>query len=109
MVKDREFNSKNKAEKAVTSAGDDCPFDNARSFFRKRMSRLTEVTENAREHRVFHFEMSISAPRLDLGSKPQQILTLARARSVWDFQPLGTKTRAMPVDFSDALDVKPVR
>jgi hypothetical protein len=61
------------------------------------------------KYRVFHFEMSISAPRLDLGSKPRQILTLARARSVWGFQPLGAKARAMPVDFSDALDVKPVR
>jgi hypothetical protein len=59
-------------------------------------------------YRVFHFEVSISAPRLDLGSKSQQILTLARARSIWDFQPLGTKARAMPVDFSNALDVKPV-
>jgi hypothetical protein len=56
---------------------------------------------------MFHFEASISAPRLDLGSKYQQILTLARARSIWDFQSLGTKARAMPVDFSDALDVKP--
>jgi hypothetical protein len=58
---------------------------------------------------VFHFEVSISAPRLDLGSKSQQILTLAQARPIWDFQPLGTKARAMPVDFSDALNVKPVR
>jgi hypothetical protein len=46
---------------------------------------------------------------LDLGSKFQQILTLVRARSIWDFQPLGAKARAMPVDFSDALDVTPVR
>jgi hypothetical protein len=46
---------------------------------------------------------------LDLGSKSQQILTLARAGSIWDFQPLGAKVRAMPVDFSDALDIKPVR
>jgi hypothetical protein len=45
---------------------------------------------------------------LDLGSKFQQILMLARARSIWDFQPLGAKARAMPVDFSDALDVKTV-
>jgi hypothetical protein len=44
---------------------------------------------------------------LDLGFKPQQILILARARSIWDFQPLGAKARAMPVDFSDALDMKP--
>jgi hypothetical protein len=58
---------------------------------------------------VFHFEVSISAPRLDLESEFQQILTLARARSIWDFQLLGTKARAMPIDFSDALDVKPVR
>jgi hypothetical protein len=58
---------------------------------------------------VFHFEVSISAPRLDLGSKSQQILRLAQARSIWDFQPLGAKARAMLVDFSDALDVKPVR
>jgi hypothetical protein len=58
---------------------------------------------------VFHFEVSISAPRLDIGSKSQQILTLARARSIWDFQPLDAKARVMPVDFSDALDVKPVR
>jgi hypothetical protein len=59
-------------------------------------------------YRVFHFEVSISAPRLDLGSKSQQILALARARSIWDFQPLGAKAIAMPVDFSDALDVKSV-
>jgi hypothetical protein len=61
------------------------------------------------KYRVFCFEVSILAPRLDLGSKSQQILTLARARSIWDFQPLGAKEKAMPVDFSDALDVKPVR
>jgi hypothetical protein len=60
-------------------------------------------------YRVFHFEVSISAPRLDHGSKSQQILTLARARLIWDFQPLGVKVRAIPVDFSDALNVKPVR
>jgi hypothetical protein len=59
-------------------------------------------------YRVGHFEVSISAPRLDLGFKSQQILTLARARSNWDFQPLGAKAKAMPVDFSDALDVRPV-
>jgi magnesium-transporting ATPase (P-type) len=41
--------------------------------------------------RVFHFEVSISAPRLDLGSKSQQILTLTRVRSIWDFQPLDAK------------------
>jgi hypothetical protein len=58
---------------------------------------------------VFHFEVSISTPRLDLGSKSQQILTLARVRLIWDFHPLGAKVKAMPVDFSDALDVKPVR
>jgi hypothetical protein len=51
------------------------------------------------KYRVFHFEMSISEPRLDLGSKSQQILTLAQARSIWDFQLLGAKARAMPVDF----------
>jgi hypothetical protein len=28
---------------------------------------------------------------------------------IWDFQPLGAKARVMPVDFSDALDVKPAR
>jgi hypothetical protein len=59
-------------------------------------------------HRMFHFEVSISAPRLDLESKSQQILTLARARSIYDFQSLGAKTRAVPVDFSNGLDVKPV-
>jgi hypothetical protein len=53
-------------------------------------------------YRVFHFEVSISAPRLDLGSKSQQILILDRVRSIWDFQPLGAKARAMTVDFSDA-------
>jgi hypothetical protein len=58
---------------------------------------------------MFHFDVSISAPRLDLGSKSQQVLILVRARSIWDFQLLGTKARAMPIDFSDALDVKPVR
>jgi hypothetical protein len=31
------------------------------------------------------------------------------ARLIWDFQPLGAKERAMPVDFSEELDVKPVR
>jgi hypothetical protein len=50
-------------------------------------------------YKVFHFEVSISAPRWDLGSKYQQILTRARARSIWDFQPLGAKATAMPVDF----------
>jgi hypothetical protein len=60
-------------------------------------------------YRGFHFEVSISAPRFDLGSKSQQILILGRARSIWDFQPLGAKARAMPVNFSDALDVKPER
>jgi hypothetical protein len=60
-------------------------------------------------YKVFHFEVSISAPRLDLGSKPRQILTLARARSILDSQPLGAKARTMLVDFSDALDVRPVR
>jgi hypothetical protein len=59
-------------------------------------------------YRVFHFEVSFSAPRLDLGSKSQQIMTFARATSIWDFQPLGAKARTMPVNFSDALDVKPV-
>jgi hypothetical protein len=60
---------------------------------------------------VFHFDESISAPGLDPGSKSQQILTFARVRSTRDFQPLGAKAkaRAMPVDFSDALDIKPVR
>jgi hypothetical protein len=60
-------------------------------------------------YRVFHFEVSISTPRLDLRSKFQQILTLARTRSIWHFQPVGTKIRAMRVGFSEALDVKPVR
>jgi hypothetical protein len=54
-------------------------------------------------------EVSISAPRLDLRSKSRQILAFTRTRSIWDFQPLGAKARAMPVDFSDALDFKPVR
>jgi hypothetical protein len=58
---------------------------------------------------VFHFEVIISAPRLNLGSKSQQILTLARTRSIWDFQPLGAKARVMSVDFSHALDINPVR
>jgi hypothetical protein len=60
-------------------------------------------------YRVFHFEVSIPAPRLDLASKSQQILALARAKSIWDSQPLGAKARAMSVDFSEALDVRPVR
>jgi hypothetical protein len=46
---------------------------------------------------------------LDLESKSEQILTLAWTRSVWNFQPLGAKPRDMPIDFSDALDVPPVR
>jgi hypothetical protein len=57
---------------------------------------------------IFHFEVSLSATHLDLGSKSQQILTLVRARSIWNFQLLGAKARAMPVDFPDALNVKPV-
>jgi hypothetical protein len=65
--------------------------------------------KNQTLYRVFHFEVSISASRVDLGSKSQQILALARAKSIWNFQPLGAKARAMPVDFSYALDVKPVR
>jgi hypothetical protein len=60
-------------------------------------------------YRLFHFEVSISAPRLDLGFKSQQILILALARSIWDFQALGAKARAVPVDFSEALDVQRVR
>jgi hypothetical protein len=60
-------------------------------------------------YRVFHFEVSISAPRLDIGSKSQQIITFAQARSIWDFQPLGAKARAMLVDFCDALAVERVR
>jgi hypothetical protein len=67
-----------------------------------------DVTINAND-RMFHSEVSISAPRLDLGSKSQQILTLAPARSILDFQLLGAYARTMPVDFSDALDIKPVR
>jgi hypothetical protein len=59
-----------------------------------------------RTYSVFHFEVSIWGPRLDLGFKSQQILTLARTRSIWDFQPLGAKARTMSVDFSDVLDVK---
>jgi hypothetical protein len=59
-------------------------------------------------YRVSHFEVNISAPRLDLESKAQQILTLAWERLIWDFQPLGVKAKAISVDFSDALDVKPV-
>jgi hypothetical protein len=60
-------------------------------------------------YKVFHFEVSVAAPRLYLGSKSPQILTLARARSIWDCQAPGSKARPMPVDFSDALEVKPVR
>jgi hypothetical protein len=48
---------------------------------------------------MFHFEVSISAPQLDLEFKSQQILTLARARSIWNFQPLGAKARTLPGDF----------
>jgi hypothetical protein len=59
-------------------------------------------------YRVFHFEVSLSAFRLALRSKFQQILTLARARSIWEFQPLSAKARAMSVDFPDALNVKSV-
>jgi hypothetical protein len=62
-----------------------------------------------RLYRVFPFEVSISARRLDLGSKSQQILTLARAKLIWDFQPPGAKARAMPVDFSNPLEVKSAR
>jgi hypothetical protein len=40
---------------------------------------------------VFHVEVSISTPRSNLRSKSQQILALARARSIWDFQPLAQK------------------
>jgi hypothetical protein len=76
------------------------------TFFNREV--VSESLSLCQLHRVFHYEVSISAPRLDLESKSQQILTLARARSIWDFQPLGAKTRSMPVDFSDALDVKPV-
>jgi hypothetical protein len=78
-------------------------------LFRDWIRHLAWVAENDGEYQVFHFEMSISTPRLNLGFKSQQILTLARARLIWDFWPLGAKATAMPVDFSDALDVKPVR
>jgi hypothetical protein len=46
------------------------------------------------KYRVFHFEVSISAPRLDLRSKSQQILTRARARSIWDLEPAGRKSKS---------------
>jgi hypothetical protein len=59
-----------------------------------------------KKYKVFHFEVGISAPRLDLGSKSQQILALVRVRPIWDFQPLGAKARAMQADFSGALDIK---
>jgi hypothetical protein len=75
--------------------------------------RVSYRLDNRRlgNYRVLYFEVSISAPRLDLGSKFQQILTLVRARSIWDFQLLGAKarTRAMAVDFSDALNVQSIR
>jgi hypothetical protein len=71
-------------------------------------TRLPMLMKPFYNDKVFRFEVSISTPRLDLGSKSQQILTFARARSIWDFQPLGAKGRAMRVDFSDALEVKPV-
>jgi hypothetical protein len=82
-----------------------------------QVSSITQPNNNiitclAKSHtptyRVFHFEVSISALRLDLGSKSQQILTVARAKSICDFQPLDAKARAMLVDFSNSLDVKPV-
>jgi hypothetical protein len=60
-------------------------------------------------YRVFHFQVSISAPRVDLGSKYQQILTFARASSIWGSHPLDAKARSMPVDFSEARAIKPVR
>jgi hypothetical protein len=81
---------------------------NINAIYRLNKARIRKSIDR-RMYRVFHFEVSISAPRLDLGSKSQQILTLARARSIWNFQPLGTKATAMLVDFSDALDVKPAR
>jgi hypothetical protein len=80
-----------------------------RALWKRRIDAANTASLWTSYYRAFHFEVSISAPRLDLGSKSQQILTLARARSIWDFQPLGVKARAMAVDFSDALDFKPVR
>jgi hypothetical protein len=83
------------------------------SVLRSLFSYVNQISDqplpDALEYRVFHFEVSISVPRLDLGSKSQQILIFARARSICDFQPLGAKARAMPVDCSDARYVKPVR
>jgi hypothetical protein len=73
------------------------------------MPSTSASARTSRKWRVFHFEMSIAAPQLDLESESQQILTLARARSICDFQPPGAKARSMPVDFSDALDAKPRR
>jgi hypothetical protein len=68
-----------------------------------------QAQKQLRQYRVLHFEVSISAPRLDLGFKSQRILALARARSIWDFQPLDAKARTTPVDFSDVLDIKAAR
>jgi hypothetical protein len=73
------------------------------------MRRLEQVLHINGNYRVFHFEVSISVLRLALRSKSQKILTFARARSIWDFQLLGIKARTIPADFSDAIDVKPVR
>jgi hypothetical protein len=43
---------------------------------------------------VFHFEVSISASRLDLGSKSQQILTLALGKVDLGFSAAGRKSKS---------------
>jgi hypothetical protein len=89
------------------------PVLNSQHFFcDSRKTLLTLAFQQFKDeylYKVFHFEVSILAPRLDLGSRSQQILTFAQARSIWDFQPLGAKARVMPVDFSNTQDVKLVR
>jgi hypothetical protein len=70
--------------------------DNAFGF--RRIMPILQF-ERFGNYRVFQFEVSISAPRLDLGSKSQQNLTLARSRSIWDFRSLGAKAQAMLADF----------
>jgi hypothetical protein len=60
------------------------------------LSRPAQKRRLFASYRVFHFEVSSMAPGLDLGSKSQQILKA--------FQSLGAKARAIPVDFSNALD-----
>jgi hypothetical protein len=50
VLKDREFNSSDKIEEAITNVWDELTFDEVQSVFHNWMSGLAWVIKNGREH-----------------------------------------------------------